>query len=286
VRPVDSLKLPDEGRGPGRALLALGLMALLTVAAPAFGEGPGNASGDSGRVRTPSGVYFNIEVQDQTVSLEAINFPLVEILEQLAEDLSFQLQVIGELNGRVTWSAENHSPDEIIEKLLDRRSYTVVYAMPKAAPGKAAIGKLYVIGDAGRRQADSYESQAQIHLRQQQWKDREVRVDRMKQMAREQTAGASWELAVHLSGDPDFRIRYAAAMALGEYSDPASVETLRIALQDSSHWVRQEALRSLAKIGNPESLEDVKFVIDTDPDERVRELAARVLNVLERKVQQ
>lgn len=285
-RPVVDPEPPDAGRGPARGVLALCLVTLLTAATPAFGASPDDGSGDSAPVRTPSGVYLNIEVTDDTVSLEAWDFPLIEILEQLAEDLAFQLRVTGELNGRVTWSVDNRSPNEIIGRLLNRRSHVTVFDRPKTDFGKTAIRELHVIGDTGRKQAPSYETYAELILRQQQWKDRKVRLDRMKQLADEQTAEASWELADILFDDPDTRIRHAAAIALGRYSDPESTQMLRSALQDSSHWVRKEALRSLASIGNPESIEDVKFVIDTDPDERVRELAGRILKMLERKVQQ
>ncbi len=282
-RPVDNPEPPDAGRGPRGGFLALCLATLLTAATPASGGGSDNTPGDPAPVRTPSGAYLNIEVQDQTVSLEAWDFPLIEILEQLAEDLAFELRVTGEIDGRVTWSADNRSPNEIIEKLLDRWSYVIIHARPETDFGAAAIGELLVFGATGRRQADSPESQSRLLIRQQQREEREVRLERMKQLAAEQTAEASWELAGLLFDDPDTRIRRAAATALGRYSDPESMQMLRSALRDSSHWVRKEALRSLASIGKPESIEDVKFVVDTDPDERVRALASRVLEILERK---
>ena len=284
---MDRLELPDAGPalGPGRGLLALCLATLLTVAGPALGEGSDNGPEVPGPVRMPSGEDLHIEVRGETVSLEARDIPLVEILDRLAEDLSFQLQVTGEIDERVTWSVDNRSPSEIIETLLDRWSYVIIHATPETAFGKAAIKELIVFGVTGRRQAVSPESQSQLVPRAQQWKDRKVQLEWMEQLAREQTAEASGKLAALLFNDPDIRIRHAAAIALGAYSDPESAETLRIALQDSSHWVRKEALRSLARIGDPKSLESVNFVFETDPDEQVRELAGRILESLGRKAQ-
>ena len=287
VRPVDSLELPDAGStlGLSRGLLAVCLAILSTVAAPTFGGGSDNGPEVPGALRMPSEQDLRIEIRGETVSLRARDIPLVEILDRLAEDLSFQVQVTGEIDQRVTWSGDNLSPYEIIEKLLDRRSYVIIHAKPKIAFGKAAIEKLRVFGITGRRQAAAPESQSQLALREQQWQDRKVRLERLEQLGREQTAEASWELAALLSDDPDTRIRHAAAIALGKYRDPESAEALRIALQDSSHWVRKEALRSLAGIGGPESLEAVKVVFETDTDEQIRDLAARILEALGRKVQ-
>ena len=287
VRPVESPELPDAGSALGlsRGLLALCLATLVTVAAPAFGGGSDNGPEVLGAVRKPSEQDLRIEIRGATVSLRARDVPLVEILDRLAEDLSFQVRVTGEIDERVTWSGDNLSPYEIIEKLLGRRSHVIIYAEPETAFAKAAIKELRVFGATGRRQAAAPESQSQLALREQQWQDRKVRLERLEQLGREQTAEASWELAALLSGDPDTRIRHAAAIALGEYRDPESAEALRIALEDSSHWVRKAALRSLARIGDPESLEAVKVVFETDTDEQVRDLAARILEALERKVQ-
>ncbi len=287
VRPVDSLEPPDAGSALGlsRGLLAVCLATLLTAAAPAFGGGPGNGPEVPGALRLPSEQDLRIEIRGETVSLRARDVPLVEILDRLAEDLSFQVHVTGEIDQRVTWSGDDLSPHEIIEKLLNRRSDVIIHAKPKTAFGTAAIKKLRVFGSTGRRQGAAPESQAQLALRERQRKDRKVRLERLEQLGREQTAEASWELAALLSDDPDIRVRHAAAIALGKYRDPESAEALRIALQDSSHWVRKEALRSLAGIGGPESLEAVKVVFETDTDEQIRDLAARILDALGRKVQ-
>ena len=108
--------------------------------------------------------------------------------------------------------------------------------------------------------------------------DAESRLDEVEELGGERTPEASSELAGLLAGDPDDQVRHAAAIALGAYADRQSVEALGLALQDSSHWVRKEARCGLARIGNPDSVDAVKLVSETDPDEQVRGLASRVLD--------
>lgn len=242
---------------------AIRFTTLLIVAAPAFAVDSGDGEGVPDRMPP-----LHVEITGGTVDLEARDVPLVEVLNRLAEDLSFRLHVTGRMDERVTLSVDNSAPGEIVERLLDGYSYVTVYDRPDTAAGDAAIRELHVVGVEGRERAAPPEPQS-----------RQERLEHIEQLSREQTVSASRELT-GLLHDPDIRIRRAAVRALGEYAD---FQPLRVALQDSNYWVRKEALRSLGKIGDPRSIDTIEFIHDTDPDERVRELAGRILESLGRE---
>ena len=99
-------------------------------------------------------------------------------------------------------------------------------------------------------------------------------------LGREQIPEAASELAGLVLDDPDIQIRRAAAIALGRYPGPQSIEVFMATLDDPSPWVRIEALRSLSGIGGQEIIPAIELVSATDADERVRDIASRVLDEL------
>lgn len=254
---TESTKTPFTSRLK-EGVAAFCLATLLITAAPAFGAGA-----DAGPMPR-----LHVEVTGETIDIEARNAPLVEVLNRLSEALSFELHMAGDIDGRVSLSADNRPADEVIKTLLDGYSYVTIYGRSDTATTQAVIRELRVIGPGGRERGDSPESQYQS-----------VSLEQVEQLSRDRNVAAARELAALLH-DPDIRIRLAAARGLGEQAD---FEMLRVALQDSSPWVRKEALRSLDKIGDPGSIGSVKFIRDSDPDEGVRELAGRVLESLDRQ---
>jgi HEAT repeat protein len=65
------------------------------------------------------------------------------------------------------------------------------------------------------------------------------------------TSAAETAVARALSADRDETVRYVATQALGQHDAVGARDHLRVALQDSSKWVRTEAARSLGMLGDP-----------------------------------
>lgn len=279
ARPPTSL-----ARLPGPLLLACCLGSLLILAAPAWVEEPSNGDELNFAPNGPAGSKLRIEVKDGTVTLEARDAPLVEVLYRLSEELSFRVQVIGRVDELITRSLSERSLDTVLRDLLDRWSYVVIYGGTSAGSGSRPATQLLVYGHITDDDAADPESPAQLALRARQARELRARLEIVEALGREQASQAIWDLAEYLTADPDTPIRHAAATALGAYGDRESVDALRLALNDSSHWVRKAALRALARIGDLRSLEAVKLTVETDHDAEVRDLAARVVDVLEHKL--
>lgn len=88
-------------------------------------------------------------------------------------------------------------------------------------------------------------------------------------------AGIGWRAIKVISRDDSWQIRAAAAKVLADDPDPASIRALSAAVSDKNPFVRQAALASLAKRGNPTVLKTVERCMYDDKDE-VRSTAAAV----------
>jgi HEAT repeat protein len=92
-------------------------------------------------------------------------------------------------------------------------------------------------------------------------------------------------VAEHIAAldDEDWGVREDAAVALGQFSDPRSVQPLIRALRDSDHAVRAAATSSLNALGQPAVL-SLGFCLH-DPNLQVQEAAASILaNIADEQV--
>ena len=92
-------------------------------------------------------------------------------------------------------------------------------------------------------------------------------------------------VAEHIAAldDEDWGVREDAAVALGQFSDPRSVQPLIRALRDSDHAVRAAATVSLTALGPPAVL-SLGFCLN-DPNLQVQEAAASILaNIADEQV--
>lgn len=84
----------------------------------------------------------------------------------------------------------------------------------------------------------------------------------------------------------DKEIRMAAIKALGSIEEENSVNTLVGLLRDTDPDIRAAAVESLGKVGNSRSVEFVRYTVNNDSDENVRQKAGIALNLLKEKVEQ
>ena len=87
-------------------------------------------------------------------------------------------------------------------------------------------------------------------------------------------------VAEHIAAldDEDWGIREDAAVALGQFNDPRSVQPLIRLLRDSDRAVREAAAASLTTLGQPAVL-SLGFCLN-DPNLQVQEVAASILGTI------
>ncbi len=276
------LGVPRQPRWMGTAsgrpawFLAAWFAVALFAAANTLGAGPDGGRGVSAEGQGSAQPEIRIEVREGMLTLEARDVPLADMLRQLGERLGFRSHLMGDLDERVSLSVHDVPPDEVIRRVLGERSYIIIYAAREAGNGARVVKEVRVFGTEGTSRAASADTRVRLDRR----KARMTRLEGVEELGREQTPEAARELEGLVADDPDIHIRRAAAIALGRYGDPRTIETLTAALGDPSPWVRMEALRSLGGIGSQEAVQTFELVIATDADERVRDLASRLLDWL------
>lgn len=263
------------GTASGRPawFLAAWFAVALFAAANTLGAGPDGGRGISAEGQGSAQPEIRIEVREGMLTLEARDAPLVEVLRQLGERLGFRSHLTDDIDERVSLSVRDLPPGEVIRRALGKRSYIIIYAAREAGTGARVVKEVRVFGTEETSRAASADPAGTADRRK-------ARLEGVEELGREQTPEAARELEGLVADDPDFHFRRAAAIALGRYGDPRTIEALTAALGDPSPWVRMEALRSLGGIGSQEAVQTFELVMATDSDERVRDLASRLLDAL------
>ena len=75
-------------------------------------------------------------------------------------------------------------------------------------------------------------------------------------------------------------MRFVAAQSLGQHRVASARQPLRLALRDSSVWVRAEAARSLGELGDPKAIEDLGLLLERGDDGPDRDAAREALKKL------
>jgi HEAT repeat protein len=76
--------------------------------------------------------------------------------------------------------------------------------------------------------------------------------------------------------DADSRVRWRAAVTLGQIQDPRAIPDLIASLSDSFYWVRGSAAKALGQLGDPQAVPGLVATLK-DEDSSVRKAAARAL---------
>jgi len=95
-------------------------------------------------------------------------------------------------------------------------------------------------------------------------------------LRRAQLSEAVPEVNSLLLSDPAVSVRRSAAIALGEFGDPAALPALRQALDDDSEIVQLWAIKSIGRLGDRDSVIRLIDLLDS-PDSGFRSYAAQAL---------
>lgn len=85
------------------------------------------------------------------------------------------------------------------------------------------------------------------------------------------------DLQAVLAHELDASTRALAAQMLGELGDPAAADELRLSVRQAEPWiVRGRALQALAVLLGPRVDEDLRYVLENEPDKQVRVAAVEL----------
>lgn len=88
------------------------------------------------------------------------------------------------------------------------------------------------------------------------------------------------EFTERLAHDPDSLVRVQAAFYLGKFKYQKAVPFLVKALDDKSEMVREESVRSLGLIADPQAIDSINTVLQNDSSVNVRRTAAKSLGAI------
>lgn len=243
---------------------------------------------------------LHVEVHNQAVTIHASGVPLIEILEQLAEQSGLQLVHTVRLQEPVDIKIEHLPLDLAVKEILQNHNYALLsYNQP------GLVKENYILTITATSQADNA-----IPMRGLTDADHARRFRAVTNLADlEQNIRGPWlELAyqdssfavrtevidtIAASGDnsaidlveralmdPIRVVREQAIEALGEIGDARSVPALARMLDSEDADLREEVVLALASIGGTAAIEVLITTLD-DSDGEVRETAAEVLAELQ-----
>jgi HEAT repeat protein len=97
------------------------------------------------------------------------------------------------------------------------------------------------------------------------------------------TQQAETAIARVVTEDREAVVRFVAAQSLGQHRAASARDPLRVALRDSSVWVRAEAARSLGELGDVEAIEDLSLLLERGDDGPDHDAARQALQKLHTK---
>jgi HEAT repeat protein len=210
-----------------------------------------------------------VAVDAGRLTLQAVDAPLVEVLEAIARAADLNLAVDDGLTGRVTQSFSGIALEEGIRRLCRGYSVALVYA---AAAGNAEpeLSEIMVIGGAPPSRPGASTATAA-------GSPRAARLREVQALGRRRDPDAARRLADLLLQEPDAVVRSQAVAAMGRVGGAATSAGLATALRDREAAVRMQAVRALSRVEGAEGIGTLRLVLTSDQDAGVRREAARAL---------
>ncbi|MCX5887124.1 MAG: HEAT repeat domain-containing protein [Proteobacteria bacterium] len=238
------------------------------------------------------GVKGGLEVtyQNDLLSVNALNYPLRSILDEIIKQTGLKIMVLGTLDEKISVRVDNLSLDKALSKIIGNKANFVFYYSQKASgEGSPVVQltevKVYPQEKGGYTVASVTPEAASVQSAvSPAAKTPQTTKEAVKKLPEGAAEGADkGKMSEELIGalkSQDGEVRESAAYALAEIGDKKAVEPLIDSLDDENPWVREGAAHALAELGDKKAVEPlIKSLHDDNP--WVRESAVRALGTLQ-----
>ncbi len=231
-----------------------------------------------------------VEVIDNTVSVNAHNVMVRDIVGEIARQSGIEVVSNERLDKRVTLDLQEMSISDAIDRVLEHYSYTLQYVetqpheKPTVVTGVSKLWVFSVHADNMERQLQTLHDSARTlelndevaHLTTQLTDgDPNVRSDAVAELASLGDTQALAAVAAAAIGDPNAAVREEAVYALADIGDPSGLAVIEHAFGDIDVAVRRAAVSSFADLADAESVTALAIVLnDQDPSMRAEAVEA------------
>jgi len=232
---------------------------------------------------------LEVKFQNDLLSVNAVNYPLRTILDEVIKHTGLKITVLGMLEEKIFVRIENLSLDKGLSKIIgNKANFVFYYAQKVSGDGVPAVQlaevKVYPQEKAGYTVAGVVpQVNAGNMLPSAAGKAPQNSKESIRKSPESSGGGmdkgkVNEELLGALKSQ-DSEVRENAAYALSEIGNKKAVEPLIKSLDDENPWVRESAAHALAEIGDKKAVDPLIKSL-TDENSWVRESAVRALGTL------
>jgi hypothetical protein len=237
---------------------------------------PGNSATEEPQATS----IVQITFQDELISAELVDAPLVEVLEQIKQEFGFKVNIHGDVNERLTLSFSDLPLDKCLRLLTVNQSLSVV---TEATPGASKqedprrITEIWVLSRSAITKSMRSTPPAPMPAPPGPADDTEgLREDSSEQpeMAVEESASLDEVLNNPFT---DTSQQQQAIQQLAQKGDDESVGAMASYLGNEDKEVRQMLVNGIASIDNAQSTQILGQVVQNESDPEIRKIALRAL---------
>ena len=240
---------------PPRFLVLGAVLVFAYVAASSATEHTGMTQGP---------IDIRIEMKDGSLTLEARDAPLHEVMRGIGELAGFKTILVGEFikPSLVSVSFEKIPVLEAIERLVSDKNRIILYGLSGDDAQQRIISQVWLLQSGDASSAGVVSDVENIAL----GREDDVKGYKLARLTR------------MLQQDPAATVRTRAAIALGTFQDERAVFALESALLDKDSSVRTQAIRALGRIGTEQATIALgNMLLSGSADKSERIMASRAL---------
>ncbi len=239
---------------------------------------------------TPSSADIQIEIKDGSLTLEAHEAPLYEVMRVIGELAGFKTILVEDFiePPLVNVSFDNTTIQEAVERLVGDTNRIIFYAPAGNEAEHRVISQVWLLGSSDAADDDmASEGETIVLAEDLQHEEGKIRSEAVLRLSSKAVLGLSKKddkahvlarLTRMLQEDQAALVRARAAIALGALRDERAVFALESALLDKNSSVRSQAINALGLIGGERAttvLGNILLYGSADKTERV--MAAQAL---------
>ncbi len=237
---------------------------------------PGNSATEEPQATS----IVHITFQDELISAELVDAPLVEVLEQIKQEFGFKVNIHGDVNERLTLSFSDLPLDKCLRLLTVNQSLSVV---TEATPGASKqedprrITEIWVLSRSAITKSMRSTPPAPMPAPPGPADDMAgLREDSSEQpeIAVEESASLDEVLNNPFA---DTAQQQQAIQQLAQKGDDESVSAMASYLGNEDREVRQLLVNGIASIDNAQSTQILGQVVQNESDPEIRKIALRAL---------